>query len=45
MSLSVCRAIMKELQAEVSKANPNKLVEVGSYRMDAEGNTKRKMVR
>ncbi|KAL6430450.1 hypothetical protein ACFW04_007817 [Cataglyphis niger] len=40
----VCRAIMKELQAEVSKANPNKLVEVGSYRMDAEGNTKRKMV-
>ncbi|XP_070150817.1 protein seele [Polyergus mexicanus] len=40
----VCRAAMKELQVEVSKANPNKLIEVGSYRMDAEGNTKHKMV-
>lgn len=36
---------MKELEAEVSKANPNKVVEVGSFRMDAQGNTVHKKVR
>ncbi|GAB1861958.1 Protein canopy-1-like protein [Camponotus japonicus] len=40
----VCRATLKELQIEVSKADPNKLIDVGSYRMDAEGNTKHKKV-
>jgi len=35
---------MKELENEVLKANPNKLVDVG-FRMDAEGNTIRKKVR
>lgn len=30
---------MKELENEVLKANPNKLVHVGNFRMDAEGNT------
>lgn len=36
---------MKELEAEVSKANPNKVVEVGSFRMDAKGNTIHKKVK
>lgn len=36
---------MKELEAEVSKADPNKLVEVGSYRMDAQGNTIQRKVK
>ncbi|CAL1673054.1 unnamed protein product [Lasius platythorax] len=40
----VCRATIKELQAEVSKVNPNKLIEVGRYRMDVEGNTIQKKV-
>ncbi|XP_012234260.1 protein seele [Linepithema humile] len=40
----VCRTTMKELEAEVSKANPNKVVEVGSFRMDAKGNTIHKKV-
>ncbi|XP_029167577.1 protein seele [Nylanderia fulva] len=40
----VCRATMKELQDEISKANPNTLVEVGVYRMDAKGNTIHKKV-
>lgn len=35
---------MKELEVEVSKTDPNKLVEVGSYRMDANGNTIHKKV-
>ncbi|KAG5317039.1 CNPY1 protein, partial [Acromyrmex heyeri] len=35
----VCRAAMNELENEVLKANPNKLVNVGNFRMDADGNT------
>lgn len=38
-------ATMKELEAEVSKTDPNKLVEVGNYRMDAQGNTIHKKVK
>ncbi|XP_011707651.1 PREDICTED: protein canopy homolog 2-like isoform X1 [Wasmannia auropunctata] len=40
----VCRATMDELEMEVLKANPNRLVDVGNYRMDAEGNTIRRKV-
>ncbi|KAL6257900.1 hypothetical protein P5V15_011499 [Pogonomyrmex californicus] len=40
----VCRATMNEIEAEVLKANPNKLVDVGNFRMDAEGNTIRKKI-
>jgi len=40
----VCRATMKEVEAEVLKANPNKLVDVGNSRMDAEGNIIRKKI-
>ncbi|XP_072750857.1 protein seele [Anoplolepis gracilipes] len=40
----VCRATIKELQIELSNVPPDTLVEVGSYRMDAEGNTKHKMI-
>lgn len=40
----VCRATMKELQVEVSKTDPKKLVEIGNYRMDAEGNVIRKVL-
>lgn len=36
---------MTELENEVLKANPNKLVDVGNFRMDAEGNIIRKKVR
>lgn len=36
---------MNELENEVLKANPNKLVDVGNFRMDADGNTIRKKVR
>ncbi|KYQ49013.1 Protein canopy-1 [Trachymyrmex zeteki] len=35
---------MNELENEVLKANPNKLVDVGNFRMDADGNTIRKKV-
>ncbi|XP_020282752.1 protein seele [Pseudomyrmex gracilis] len=40
----VCRTIMKEFEAEVFKANPNKVVEVGSFRLDANGNAMHKTV-
>lgn len=40
----VCRATMTELENEVLKANPNKLVDVGNFRMDAEGNTIRRKI-
>jgi len=40
----VCRASMDELENEILKTNPNKLVEVGNFRMDAEGNTIHKKV-
>lgn len=36
---------MKEFDDEVLKANPNKLVDVGNFRMDADGNTIHKKVR
>ncbi|XP_071652718.1 protein seele [Temnothorax longispinosus] len=35
----VCRATMRELEEEVLRANPNKLIDVGNFRMDAQGNT------
>ncbi|XP_014483141.1 PREDICTED: protein canopy homolog 1 [Dinoponera quadriceps] len=34
----VCRATMNEVEAKVSKINPKILVEVGNYKMDAQGN-------
>ncbi|KYM95109.1 Protein canopy like protein 2 [Cyphomyrmex costatus] len=40
----VCRAAMNELETVVLNANPNKLVDVGNFRMDADGNTIRKKV-
>lgn len=40
----VCRATMKELEYEMLKSDPNRLVEVGNYRMDAEGNTIHKKI-
>jgi len=43
--LIVCRAAMNELENEVLKANPNKLVDVGNFRMDADGNTIHKKVK
>ncbi|XP_012527843.1 protein seele [Monomorium pharaonis] len=35
----VCRATIEELENEVLKSNPDKLVDVSNFRMDAEGNT------
>ncbi|XP_011162472.1 protein seele [Solenopsis invicta] len=40
----VCRATLEELENDVLKANPNKLVDVGNFRMDAEGNVVRRQV-
>ncbi|XP_011870450.1 PREDICTED: protein canopy homolog 2 [Vollenhovia emeryi] len=40
----VCRATMDELESEVLRHNPEKLVTVGSFRMDAEGNTVHKKI-
>lgn len=36
---------MKEFEVEVLKADPNKVVEVGSFRLDATGNAVRKTVK
>lgn len=35
---------MQELEKEVIRHNPNKLVYVANFRMDAEGNTEHKKV-
>ncbi|KAL0121200.1 hypothetical protein PUN28_008704 [Cardiocondyla obscurior] len=40
----VCRETMNELENAVLKANPNKLIDVGNFRMDAEGNTIHKKI-
>lgn len=40
----VCRATMDELKTELGKTNPAIQIEVGNYRMDAEGNTIRRKV-
>ncbi|KAK2705249.1 hypothetical protein QYM36_017332, partial [Artemia franciscana] len=34
----VCQSIVNELEDEVSKVDPKKLIQVRSYRLDAEGN-------
>lgn len=35
----VCRSTMDELKAELGKLDPSIQIEIGNYRMDAEGNT------
>ncbi|XP_043486555.1 protein seele [Polistes fuscatus] len=40
----VCRATMDELKTELGKIDPSIEVEVGNYRMDAEGNTIRRKI-
>ncbi|XP_015187918.1 PREDICTED: protein canopy-1 [Polistes dominula] len=40
----VCRATMDELKKEVDKINPLLKINVGDFRMDAEGNSNRKSV-
>lgn len=45
MHFIVCRATMNEMEAAVSKMNPNVLVEAGNYKMDPQGNTISKKVK
>ncbi|XP_014606187.1 PREDICTED: protein canopy homolog 2 [Polistes canadensis] len=40
----VCRATVNELKTELAKTDPSVKIEVGSYRMDADGNTIRRKV-
>jgi len=40
----VCRSLVDEIEAAIDKVNPNKKVEVGSYRLDSNGNMKQAKV-
>lgn len=42
--VTVCRTTMKEVDVEILKIHPDKVINVGSHRMDAQGNTIYKQV-
>jgi len=39
----VCRAVVEEIENEIKKVDPRKTIEVGSYRIDATGDQKKKV--
>ena len=41
---SVCRALIDEVEAEIDKVSPAKKVNVGSFRLDGDGNVKQVLV-
>ncbi|XP_073811366.1 canopy family protein seele [Musca autumnalis] len=40
----VCKAVISEIEEEVSKVNPNKKIDVSGFRLDADGNAVAKSV-
>lgn len=40
----VCRSTVKEVEAELAKIDPSREIEIGNYRLDAEGNVIHKKV-
>ncbi|XP_034243454.1 protein seele [Thrips palmi] len=40
----ICEQIVQDLQIEINKIDPKKKVEVGNYRLDAEGNSKQNLI-
>lgn len=44
MFFSVCRALVDEVEAEIDKISPSKKVNVGSFRLDGEGNVNQVLV-
>ena len=40
VSVSACRAIVSEIEHNVSKVDPKKTIEVGSFRVDPNGKTR-----
>lgn len=42
--IPVCQASLQELDAKVKKIDPSKKVDVGGYRLDADGNYRQKTV-
>ncbi|XP_059481154.1 protein seele [Neocloeon triangulifer] len=40
----VCRALVKEIDSEIKKANPEHTIEVGSYRLDSKGDKKQRKI-
>lgn len=40
----ICKQIVQDLQQIITKVDPKKKVEVGSYRLDAEGNSKHNVI-
>ncbi|XP_076237029.1 canopy family protein seele [Calliopsis andreniformis] len=40
----VCRSTVKEIEGELSKIDPSREIEIGNYRLDAEGNVIHKKV-
>ncbi|XP_043268392.1 protein seele [Venturia canescens] len=41
----VCRVMAKEMKLEIGKINPNRTIDIGNYRLDAQGNEIKKTVR
>jgi hypothetical protein len=41
---TVCRSVVEEIEYEIQKENPKKMIEVGGYRLDSTGNQKQKVV-
>jgi len=44
LSCLVCRALVDEVEAEIDKISPSKKVNVGSFRLDGEGNVNQVLV-
>lgn len=42
--IPVCKAVVDEVEAEVEKVDPNKKIDVGSFRLDGNGNIKQNLV-
>ena len=41
----MCQKVVEEMEKDIDKVDPKKMVEVGTYRIDHDGNQKQKMVR
>ena len=42
--VAVCKALVDEVEAEIEKIDPHKKVDIGSFRLDGEGNVKQNLV-
>ncbi|KAF4524629.1 hypothetical protein B566_EDAN013880 [Ephemera danica] len=40
----VCRSVVDEIELEIQKESPKKMIEIGGYRLDSHGNQKQKVV-